>query len=252
MSATISYRLDLAVFLIDTTTGFHVSDPDVEFTFDRENVPKPIRRSDGMYILINHDRADMLMTVKARGYERMTVPIRYEELDERVPMKEVFLIPSENATNAGDYATIRGVLPNLTEVSFIQKGTVLAHIDAYDKRKKIMTVFEKGYRLSMEGSPYALVNTREMKYEWLDIVSQPQTNQVVLKEPIDENFMRNAPICRIMFGYVEPNGSYLIRVRDDRSDLRGLIRFKVDGEIRFKEVDFHDSSTWGIPEGNEA
>lgn len=252
MSATISHRLDLAVLLIDTTTGFHVAQPDVRFTFDRSDVSELISRGNGMYILMNHDRADMLMTVEVSGYERMTVPIRYEELDEKVPMKEVFLIPSENAANAGDYATIRGVLPELSEVAFIQKGTVLAHIDGYEKRKRIMTVFEKGYRLSMEGSPYALVNTKEMTFEWLDIVSQPGTNQVELKAPIDENFIRNAPICRIMFGYVEPDGSYLIRVRDDRSDLRGLIRFKVDGEIRFKEVDFHDSTTWDLPEGNEA
>jgi len=240
LSTMISHRLDLAVLLIDTTTGYHINTSGVKFTFDRPNMPKTVDRGSGTHILLNAGRENMYMTIEVNGYETYVTYVNYEELDERVPMMEVFLIPSEKPSKAGEYISLKGKLPGLSNVSLLMRHDCVAHTDSFDKKKKILTVFEKGNRLNQEGSPYGIINDATKTFVRMDILENVATNQVRVKEDLTDEFSRNAPICRMMFGYVEPDGSYLIRVRDDRSTLKGLIRYSVDGEIRFEEVDFHN------------
>jgi len=240
MGSVISHRLDLSIVLIDTTNGFHVDEREVSFTKDDGALPLPVYRGDGTHLFIDSGRENFLMHVFVRGYEKVDVYVDYEKMDGLLPMKEIFLIPSENMSGGIEFATLSGKLPGLRNASLVVLSDVVARTDAYDERKKILKVFEKGYRINMEGSPYGLINEKEKCFQILEVVSQPDSDKVKLKEPMEGEFFRNAPICRMMFGYVEPDGSYLIRVRDDRSKLKCLIRYEVDSEIRFLEVDFHD------------
>lgn len=240
MCSMISHRLDLCMNLIDTTTGFKIKESIVEFSFDKAGIPNPINREEGVYLMINSGRENFLMQIKVRGYEPRSYYVDYEKLDSNLPMVEIFLIPSESISGGVSLCTLKGKIPNLQKVSLVIKSDIVARTDAYDERKRILTVFEKGYRLNMEGSPYGLVNEREKTFEFIEVISQPDSDKVKLKQALTGEFLRNAPICRIIFGYVEPDGSYLIRVRDDRSKLNGLIRYDTDSEIRFEEVDFHE------------
>ena len=65
--AQISYKLDLIVRLVDTTTGRMVSQRQVIFKSDGQIVPF-LRRDEGVYVLLNHGRqADHIALSSAYG-----------------------------------------------------------------------------------------------------------------------------------------------------------------------------------------
>lgn len=96
-ASVIQHRLDLVIRLIDTTNGYVVEERNVRFWKNKEEV-RPIPRGSGNYIFVNCGREDCDLEIKAYGYDKSKVSIRYEELDRQIPMKEVYLIPSENTT----------------------------------------------------------------------------------------------------------------------------------------------------------
>ena len=61
-----------------------------------------------------------------------------------------------------------------------------------------------------------------------------------MKDPLQEEFAVNAPICRRLFGRVSGDGSFLLRVRDDGKRQTYLVKYVVNGETRYKSVDFHN------------
>lgn len=240
MSSTISYRLDLVLILLDTTTGQRVDQFDVDFSIKENPNLKFIRRADATYILINADRKDFSMEIVAKNYEPCQVSISYDELDNLVPMKVVFLIPSEKSPIRDMLISLEGKLSGLSEVSFVLPDRIIAQSSNYDPKKMLLNVFEKGYRLTMEGSPFGLINQSQKSYEVFEVEAQTTESQVKLKGPLEEEFLRNMPIARIIYGRVEPDGSYLLRIRDDGLNLKTYVRYVVEGEVRFKEIDFHD------------
>jgi len=238
VGSVIIQRLDLALKLMDATTGYSISDRGARFIIDGDEV-RFIPRGDDHYILLNYGRRNMSLQIVVDGYESRTVCIDYEELDETCPMKVIFLIPSENSYLREGLLTLKGRIPGLRNISLIERNMCVAHTDTYDPKKKIMTVFEKGYRLRMDGSSYGILDTGNVGFCVFEVAKQPTENSVVLNEPLAEEFRRNAPIHRIVEGYVNPDGSYRLTVRDDGADKKTYVRVDT-GEVRFAEVDFHN------------
>ena len=97
-ASVIRAKLDLLVRLFDTTTGATVDERNVLFM--RDGVPvRPESRGAGAYVFINTGREDFLMRISVRGYEDYEVKVCYEEMDERLPVCNVFLMPSPFAFN---------------------------------------------------------------------------------------------------------------------------------------------------------
>jgi len=238
MGTVIIQRLDLALKLMDATTGYSISDKMARFIVDGKDV-RFIPRGDDHFILLNYGRVNMTLQIVVNGYETKSVSINYEELDETCPMKVIFLIPSENSYLREGILTLKGRIPGLRSISLIQRNMCVAHTDTYDPKKKIMTVFERGYRLRRDGSTYGILDTGNVGFCVFEVVKQPTENSVVLKSELAGEFRRNAPIYRIVEGYVDPDGSYLLAVRDDGADKKTYVRVET-GEVRFAEVDFHN------------
>jgi len=55
----------------------------------------------------------------------------------------------------------------------------------------------------------------------------------------------NTPICRIVYGYAR-DGNYLLRVRDDATMYKYLVRYVVDGQEYFDIVDFHSTEKMSL------
>ena len=237
-NAAIYHRLDLVLRLVDTTTGMAVEERNVRFASDRQSL-KPISRGSGSYVFLNTGREDFSITVQVYGFDPCTVQIRYEELDSRLPMKEAFLIPSENAAWGEKVITFSGHLSGLEELEAVSFKTAHCCIHEFDERKRIMKVFQKGSRAAMEDVFYGLIHMDTKSYERFEVVREVSDGSFELKSPLQEPFSVNSPIARIVFGRVGQDGEYVLRVRDDSDKLPYLVRYVVNGEARFQVVDFH-------------
>ena len=232
-------RLDLLIRLTDTTTGLSVGERGIRFTFNGEEI-RPTARGFGNYILINYGRENGLMQIDVYGYETFETMVDYDKLDERLPTVDAFLIPSENDSSGPKMLSFSGTLKGLSSLECIHPGRALSGIREFDKKKLVMTIYAPNRRMNMVHSYYGLYHSEEDTYESIEITEQLDSNKVRLKDPLQEEFAVNAPICRRLFGRVSDDGSFLLRVRDDGKRQTYLVKYVVDGETRYKSVDFHN------------
>lgn len=242
-SIVIRHKLDLVIMLIDTTTGTEIQERKVRFKKGADYV-NPFSRGDGSYVFINSGREDFDLQVEVYGYEKMTVPVRYEELNEKTPVKEVFLIPSENNRAGERVLTYSGNLSGLQAVDAVLLGQARVYIKEFDTRKRIMTLFRQG-SLSLENGPHGIIHMEgeEGSFEAFEVEKMISSVSVKIKEPLERPFSGNDPINRIIFGKVTPEGNYFIRVRDNANELKGIVRYTFEDDTKFQIVDFHHSET---------
>ena len=230
-ASTIHHRLDLVIRLVDTTTGAAVEEQDVRFFIEGRQC-WPIPRGGGNFVFINTGRGDNTLTLKVYGYEDAVIDVQYEKLDKVVPLKQVFLIPSEKLAKGERLCSLTGTLQGLEEIEAVSLSQSNLCYSEFNEKKCMLKLFLARGRLSMENVHYGLI-------EHFEVVEEVPPNMVKLKEPLKETFTVNSPIARVVFGNVSPDGSYLLRVRDDALIVEYLVRYRVNGEDRFQVVDFH-------------
>ena len=235
---TIHHRLDLVLQLVDSTTGNSVGDQDVRFFIEGKQC-WPIPRGGGNFVFINTGRSDSTLTLKVFGYEDAVVNVQYEKLDNVVPLLQVFLIPSENLAKGECLCSLTGTLQGLEEIEAVSLAQSNICFSEFNERKCLMKLFLAKGRLSMEHVHYGLISSDRTHYEHFAVAEEVPPDMVKLREPLTETFPVNSPISRVIFGNVSPDGSYLLRVRDSAELLNYLVRYRVNGEIRFQIVDFH-------------
>ena len=239
-NGVIRSTLDLLIRLQDTTTGLSVEERGVKFIFNGEEI-RPTSRGFGNFILINFGRESGLMQVFGYGYEPFTTYVDYDKLDERLPIVDVFLIPSENETSGQEMLSLSGTLKGLSSLECIHPGRPVSGIREFDPKKRIMTIYAPNRRMNMIHSYYGLLHSGKTSYETFEIMEQIEGNKVIVRAPLSEEYAVNDPICRRIFGQVDETGRYLLRVRDDGKKQVYLVRYVVDGEVRYKSVDFHEA-----------
>ena len=199
----------------------------------------PIPRGGGNFVFINTGRGDNTLTLKVYGYEDAVIDVQYEKLDKVVPLKQVFLIPSEKLAKGERLCSLTGTLQGLEEIEAVSLSQSNLCYSEFNEKKCLLKLFLARGRLSMENVHYGLISEDRGHYEHFEVAEEVPPNMVRLKEPLTETFTVNSPIARVVFGDVSPDGSYLLRVRDDAQMVRYLVRYRVNGEYRFQTVDFH-------------
>lgn len=237
--------LDLLIRLQDTTTGLSVEETSVKFLMNGQEF-RPTSRGFGNYILINYGRENGLMQVMGYGYEPFTTYVDYDKLDERLPTVDVFLIPSESTSGSHKLLSLQGNLKGLSSLECIHPGRPLSGIREFDPKKRIMTIYAPNRRMNMVHSYYGLLHSERKDYEVIEITEQIDNNKVIVKEPLQEEFAVNDPICRRIFGSVDEEGNYLMRVRDDGKKQVYLVRYVINGEVGYTSVDFHEINGKGL------
>ena len=235
-ASVIRFQLDLLVRLIDTTTGESVEERDVRFFRDRE-AARPIARGSGNYVFLNCGRTDFFLEIRVYGYEPLRMRVRYETLDEKMPVIEAFLIPSENASGNRPVLGFSGNLPGIRSIQAVNVNATCCCIGGFEERKRIMQLLST-HGSGMDGIYYGLIHPDRQDYEPFEVQKEISKDAVKIARPLREPFSVNAPISRIIFGSVTPEGDYCIRVRDDRERLLHLVRYEVEEETRFRMVDF--------------
>lgn len=232
----IHHRLDLLIRLLDTTTGYEVRERDVHFYEDDKEV-FPLYRGEGMYAFINFERIDRKFKVKVYGYEEIMVSISYENMDSAVPIQEIFLIPLEDIAKGEPMISFTGKLSGISHLEAVSLESSHCSINSFDERKRIMKLF-KTRQTNMESLYYGLIHREKQTYERFEVEKELPDSRLKIKEPLSEEFSVNSPIARIIFGMVKEDGSYCIRVRDNREYLIYLLRYVVEGEVKFRVLDF--------------
>lgn len=237
--SVIRARLDLLVSLLDTTTGQPVNTLDVRIYRNGE-LTRPASRGGGNYVFINTDREDFLMRVEVRGYEVCELPIKYAELDERVPQCLLFLMPSESKKSGMPVMDYSGEDPTITAIEAINIDTTNISFASFTKRDNSMDFFSQARTsLTFDNQYYAILKPDRKGYVKVRITEVLSTQKVRLEDAPPEGLEKNAPIARIIFGQVK-DGHYIIRVRAGRPNDRYIICKRYDDHEEFEMIVFED------------
>ena len=235
----ICYKLELMLRLIDTTTGIVVDEKDIHFQKDGKTVYAHTK-GEGCFIFIGDCRENGLMQIEVYGFEPKKVWLDYEHLDSILPSMDIFLIPSENRQRGEALLTLTGTRSGLEAVEALHPGRPITSIRDFDAKKRVMTVLSPNRRMNLENLSYGLLNVEQSSFQDIEIVEELTDKKVRLRKPLEAGYSPNAPICRIIYGQVEEDGSYILRVRDDGSNLKYLVKYILNGDTRYKLIDFHE------------
>lgn len=238
---TIQYKLDLAVRLIDTTTGNPVTEKQAIFRTGGEILTLLDRG--GAYILINRGRVNMELQVDVRGYLPQTVLVDYEKLSVREPLIEVPLIPVKKSYGFDDLVDIEGTIEGLESIEAIQINNALAAIGHYIEPKQTLKLFTSKY---LGESYYAIVHDGNESFETFSIARKVDKLVLKLKAPLEQKVIPEETVTRVIRGRVEKN-RYLLRVRENGKGSEYLVRYIVKGKPTFVRIDLDDPEGRRLP-----
>jgi hypothetical protein len=230
----IRHTLDLAVRLTDTATGKIIT-AQTETCVNNKIVLHQIS-TDGELLFVNTGREDFKLDINAKGYEPIGIDVKYEDLNEGLPYIDLHLIPGEKQP----CFTLKGKLKGITELDAVKISQNPCIIKEFDSRKRILTVFNP-YALMFDRLYYAALNTTDEVYEPFVAIKQISDTEIKIEKPLEKPF-EQLPVMYRVKGRAEQN-EYLLRVSDDGSSTRWVIRFVTDKGEFFKTVDFSKPET---------
>lgn len=235
--AVINHRLDLAIRLIDTTTGTAISERNVQFQRDGQ-VMYMVFKGGGTYICINETRDNFSLQITIYGYEESIVAIDYSKLDEHMPLKDVYMIPKEN--NPGTTVlSLQGVRKGISDIQGVNVSSTFVFLQEYDERKRILSLFNP-HHIDMDHVYYGVVHGEKEDYENIQVVKMKSDSSIKINPGLQEEFKMNDPVQRVIFGTTREDGSYLLRVPDNAQQAIYLVKYTVDGMSHYKKVDFRN------------
>lgn len=234
-SAIFIHRLDLALRLMDTTTGNDVAGHEVMLFYDGKPL-HPMEKEKGTLIFPGLGRNDFTLSVTSQKYDSVTIPIRFAELDKEFPIVEIHLIPSKNSISTVPCLSLVGNMSGISDLTAVRMGDTSCLIRDFDPRKKLATIFNP-HHLELNRTHYALVDPNEQCYERFSIVKKLDDHTIKLDRVLVTKFGNYFPITPIIFGHTSEDGSYRLRVRDDASAAKWLIHYQIDQESHFQCVD---------------
>lgn len=229
--AQISYKLDLIVRLVDTTTGRMVSQRQVIFKSDGQIVPF-LRRDEGVYVLLNHGRRDVVLDVSVLGFLPMSVDVKYEDLSEVFPEIEVPLIPESGTSGFIDMYTLEGVCPGLTSIEAVSLVNPHGSTVGYQERKQVLKLYNSK---PLGESEYAILH-EDREFEIFRIKKRLDKLSLKLVSPLVQGCKPQEKIARIVKGKVDGKGRYLLRLLDEGNGTEYLVRYVVKGKVSFKRI----------------
>jgi hypothetical protein len=228
--------------LIDTTLGREIDETNIRFT-NGDVILRPLFKGNGTWVFTNLSREDFLMHISASGYEEADIDIKFDTLDPKLPMLDVFLMPSEKNRAGGGILNIYGTLPELEAIEAVYLNRPICGFSSVLEKRGdvILNLIPKatGGRINLESMKYALLSETKERYEVFEVLENETQTSVIIRSPLSGEHKVNETIYRIIYGRAGPDGRFSLKVRDDANSLPYLIRFTVNGVDHFRPVDFH-------------
>ena len=234
MEASVTFALDLVVRLIDTTTGYPVTERQVMF-YENDRPVSFVRKSDGVYVSMNRGRKDCVLRVQAKGYLEETIRVCYADLAGKYPEIFLNLIPELPAYGYTDILELKGNLPGMESVCAVSMTTSDARAAAYQEKKQQLKLFDSS-RLTEQA--YALIHSSPESFEEFRLMSVKNRLILKLEFPLQTVCRPEELVSRIVRGRTDESGNYLLRIRGDGRGTDYLVRYVVNGQTKFKRIVF--------------
>lgn len=233
--ATIRHRLDLALRLVDSVTGRAIEERNVKISSQLQG-ESPLRKGAGVFLFLNTGREAHEIEVDVYGYEPRKIMVSYPDPEERMPIREVYLLPLDNLAG-DDVLALRGKLPGIEMIEAVSLTEADCYIKAFDARKKNMTVLNQR-NSRFNHIHYGLIDRENAAYEHFEVEEELSTQAIKCKKALEREFQVNQPIARVIFGQTSETGDYTLKVPNGKI-AQYLVRFEVGGKEYFQKVDFH-------------
>lgn len=231
-----THRLELALRLVDTTSGRNISGQDVEVYADEKQI-RFQEKNDLMLVFQGFEKRNFCLKVKSRIYETVEKQVDLDQLNPRMPLLELHLVPSKSYPGGTEFLSVEGVLPGIRELSAVRVGDNACLIREFDPRRKMVKLFNP-HRLSLERVRYALVDPDSNRYEPFQIVKQVDDQTIKIDRGLEMSFRNYFPITPQIIGLTKPDGTYCLRMRDDGEEAKWLVRWVTEEEAQFRVIDF--------------
>lgn len=244
-----THRLDLALRLVDTTSGRNISGQSVRTFLDG----KPVffgEKNDHMLIFQNLEKRTFCLRIESRFFEPVQVDVDLDAMKKGLPLLELQLVPSRQYPGENVFLNLEGTLEGIRELSAIRLGDNACLIRQVDARKRLLHVFNP-YHLSMDRVEYALLNPDRNQFESFRVLRLVNDQTLKVDQIPEMQFQNYFPITPIVFGVTRPDGSYCLRVRDDGEQARWLVRWVAQDEVEFRVIDFRKTPCPSLEEGGE-
>ncbi|MEF9972232.1 MAG: hypothetical protein RR731_07965, partial [Oscillospiraceae bacterium] len=136
----IKHRLDLALQFMDTTTGRPVSGSVLRISRDGKLLC-PLEKERGMLVFSGLGRDDFTLSISSREYENREIPIRFGEMDEKLPLLMCQMVPSAANYIPTTCLSLEGKLPGISQLTAVRMGDNACLIREFDPKKKNVTLF---------------------------------------------------------------------------------------------------------------
>lgn len=242
-----TYRLDLALRLVDTTSGRGVPGRGMTVRIDQ----KPVRfdeKGDGMLIFQNLGMRRFRLEITSPAYETAELEVDLDALGKGIPLLEISLIPGPRYPGAAQFQTLEGTLPGIGHLSAVRVGDNACLIREFDPRRRLVKLFNP-HHLALDRVGYALVDPDRSCYEPFRIVGHPDDQTIKTDRVLETEFRNYFPISPMVMGKWGEDGRYCLRVRDESTDCKWLIRWEEGGAVRFRTVDFRQEPHPRLEEG---
>ena len=238
--ATIQHKLDLALRLVNTVTGRVVDERNTQFTTVLTGI-KSIPKQGGMYLFLNVGSDDFEMDIHVYGYEPRKIQIRLSELQGIMPIREVYLLPLETPIKE-EVLTLRGRLSGIEEMEAVSLSDTNCCIKEFDARKRIMSVLNQR-NVRFHHIHYGLINRERTEYEHFEVEKEISPQEIKCRQKLEKEFHINQPIVRIIFGQINNQDEYILRVKNDEN-AKYLVKYVIEGKIFYQTVDFHEKDVY--------
>lgn len=235
-AVVIRHRAGLIVRLIDTATGREIVQRDVRFVRDGETV-FPMQRPDGTLVFLDFPPDACSFTVCAGRFLPRQVSLTEQQLATRPPLVEIHLVPDAAYAARWPCGTVEGRWPGIEQIDAVRLSDADCLAQSFDERRQILTLFNP-HHLALDRTYYAVVNPDVCRYEPIEIMEQCSEQKFRLTAPLQQPFGNSFPVARRVLGAVLPQERYVLRVPEDSSDRRWLVRWRSGGRDFYQMVDF--------------
>lgn len=244
-----THRLDLALRLVDTTSGANVPGAGICVRMDGKRVWFAEKR-DHLLIFQGLEKRAFRMEVSSPSFEPLETEVDLDALDQAQPLLELHLVPGRDYPGGVDFFTVEGRLPGIGELSAVPLGENNCLIREFDPRRRIAKIFNP-HHLSLDRVGYALVDPDHNRFEPFRILRSMDDQTLKIDRILETEFKNYFPIVPQVQGITRPDGSYCLRVRDNGERAKWLLRWVRDGDVCFRFVDFRETPAPRLEEGGE-
>ena len=234
-----THSLSLALRVVDTATGYNIPGRDLTVSIDGKKVWLQ-EKDDGVLTFQDLEPRAFHLEVSAPYYEKEEREVDLDQMDQRLPLLELELIPGKNFPEWAELQELEGVLPGIQELTAVPAGENSCLIQEFDPRRRVMKMFNP-HRLALERISYALVDPEENRYEIFRILKRIDDFTLKIDRVLEMPIRNSFPISPVVTGRCGPQGRYRLCTRREMGGARWLLRWVVEDQVFFRLVDFRET-----------